>query len=74
MGDGFVITGGTNGDYVDGPVLEKEFKSYVGMHEIPIVHGLTVGELAKMIIGERWIENSQRLKLTIIKTATKATS
>ena len=57
-----------NGDYVDGPVLEKEFKSYVGMHEIPIVHGLTVGELAKMIIGERWIENSQRLKLTIIKT------
>jgi len=57
-----------NGDYVDGPVLEKEFKSYVGMHEIPIVHGLTVGELAKMIIGERWIENSQKLKLTIIKT------
>tara|TARA_B100001057_G_scaffold117986_1_gene116550 strand:- start:6010 stop:7176 length:1167 start_codon:yes stop_codon:yes gene_type:complete len=57
-----------NGNYVDGPVLEKEFKSYVGMHEIPIVHGLTVGELAKMIIGERWVENSQRLKLTIIKT------
>ena len=56
-----------NGDYVDGPVLEKEFKSYIGMHEIPIIHGLTVGELAKMIIGERWIENSQKLKLSVIK-------
>lgn len=56
-----------NGNYIDGPVLEKEFKSYVGMHEIPIVHGCTVGELAKMIKGEKWIDNSQDLKLNIIK-------
>ena len=45
-----------NGHYVDGPVLEKEYKSFVGMHPIPIVHGMTIGEYAKMIIGEKWIE------------------
>ena len=56
-----------NGGYVDGPVLEEEFKSYIGMHEIPIVHGLTVGELSKMIIGEKWIENSDKLILNVIR-------
>jgi len=56
-----------NGHYIDGPVLEKEFKSYIGMHEIPIVHGCTVGELAKMIKGEKWIDNSQNLNLNVIK-------
>ncbi len=55
-----------NGGYVDGPVLEKEFQSYIGMHEIPIVHGLTVGELSKMIIGEKWIDNSEKLDLEVI--------
>lgn len=44
-----------NGFYVDGPILEDDFKSFVGIHPIPVVHGLTVGELAKMIIGEKWI-------------------
>ena len=56
-----------NSGYVDGPVLEMEYQSYIGMHEIPIVHALTVGELAKMIKGEKWIENSNELNLDIIK-------
>ena len=46
-----------NGDYVDGPVLKDGFTSFVGMHPIPVVHGLTVGELALMINGEGWLAN-----------------
>ncbi|MFV8458479.1 exo-beta-N-acetylmuramidase NamZ domain-containing protein [Vibrio owensii] len=46
-----------NGDYVAGPIMEPEFTSFVGMHPIPVVHGLTVGELANMINGERWLSN-----------------
>jgi uncharacterized protein YbbC (DUF1343 family) len=46
-----------NGYFVDGPVLNPKYKSFVGLHPIPIVHGLTVGELAKMINGEKWLEN-----------------
>ena len=42
-------------DFIDGPVLEKEQRSFVGMHPIPVLHGLTVGELAKMINGEGWM-------------------
>ena len=53
-----------NGHYIDGPVREDEYKSFVGMHPIPIVHGLTVGELANMIVGEGWIE--QKPNLTVI--------
>ena len=56
-----------NSGYIDGPVLEMEYQSYIGMHKIPIVHALTVGELAKMIKGEKWIENSEKLKLEVIK-------
>ena len=56
-----------NSGYIDGPVLEMEYQSYIGMHEIPIVHALTVGELAKMIKGEKWIKNSEKLKLEVIK-------
>ena len=55
-----------NGHYVDGPVREPEFKSFVGMHPIPAVHGLTVGELAKMINGERWLEGGLRCDLEVI--------
>ena len=44
-----------NGHYIDGPIREEKFKSFVGMHPIPIVHGLTVGELTAMILGENWI-------------------
>ncbi|MFV8782046.1 exo-beta-N-acetylmuramidase NamZ domain-containing protein [Microbulbifer sp. SA54] len=55
-----------NGDYVDGPVLEPAFRSFVGMHPIPLVHGMTVGELARMINGEGWLDNAARCDLTVI--------
>jgi len=55
-----------NGHYVDGPVLEKEYTSFVGMHPIPVVHGLTVGELAQMINGEGWLKNHEQCSLTVI--------
>ena len=57
-----------NGHYVDGPVLDLKLKSFVGMLPIPVVHGLTVGELATMIKGEKWGESTKKLKkLTVIK-------
>ncbi len=56
-----------NGHYVDGPVLDMKFQSFVGMHPIPIVHGLTVGELARMINGEKWLKtNGVPCPLTVI--------
>ncbi len=55
-----------NGWYVDGPVLQPEQKSFVGMHPIPIVHGLTVGELAQMINGEGWLADGKKCDLQII--------
>ena len=55
-----------NGDYVDGPVLKKGFESFVGMHPVPIVHGMTVGEYAKMVNGEGWLENGLLVDLTVI--------
>ncbi len=55
-----------NGSIVDGPILEKEFTSFVGMHQIPILHGLTIGEYAKMTNGEKWLKNGQQCMLTII--------
>ncbi len=56
-----------NGGYVDGPILQPELKSFVGMHPIPIVHGLTVGELAQMINGEGWLEGGKKCNVEIIK-------
>jgi uncharacterized protein YbbC (DUF1343 family) len=56
-----------NGSYVDGPLLDPSLKSFVGMHPIPIVHGLTVGELAQMINGEGWLEGKRKCELEIIK-------
>jgi uncharacterized protein YbbC (DUF1343 family) len=55
-----------NGDYVAGPVLEEGFKSFVGMHPIPVVHGCTIGELARMINGEKWLNSSKNCELTVI--------
>jgi len=55
-----------NGFYVDGPILESKFKSFVGMQPIPIVHGMTVGEYAKMLNGEGWLAKKAKCKLTII--------
>ncbi len=55
-----------NGHFVDGPVLQPEFRSFVGMHPVPVVHGMTVGEFAWMINGERWLADDQRVELTVI--------
>ena len=55
-----------NGDYVDGPVLESEFQSFVGMDPIPVVHGCTIGELAKMINEEHWQKAGKLCELTVI--------
>ena len=54
------------GSCVDGPVLDTSYRSFVGMHPIPVIHGLTIGELAKMIQGEGWIHASSQLELTVI--------
>lgn len=54
-------------DYIDGPILEQTFRSFVGMHSIPVLHGCTVGELARMINGEGWLKaNPKTCKLTVI--------
>lgn len=55
-----------NGDYVDGPVLDTAFRSFVGVDPIPIVHGLTVGELALMINGEGWLNEGITCDLTVV--------
>jgi uncharacterized protein YbbC (DUF1343 family) len=55
--------------YVDGPILEPQFRSFVGMHEIPVLHGMTVAELAQMIKGEGWINNADKLNLTVVPVA-----
>ena len=55
-----------NGDYVAGPVLKPGFESFVGMDPIPVVHGCTVGELAKMINGEKWHKAAKRADLQVI--------
>ncbi len=56
-----------NGHYIDGPILEKEHQSFVGMHPIPIVHGMTIGEYAQMINGEKWLHNNLICDLMVIK-------
>lgn len=55
-----------NGHYVDGPVLEKGFESFVGIVPIPIVHGMTVAELAQMFVGENWLGCDKSLQLSVI--------
>jgi uncharacterized protein YbbC (DUF1343 family) len=58
-----------NGSYVDGPILKKGFESFVGMHPIPLVHGLSIGELAQMINGEKWLKGGLQVDLTVIPVA-----
>ena len=58
-----------NGQYVDGPILQPAFQSFVGMHPIPVLHGMTVGEMAQMIQGEKWINQADKLNLTVIPVA-----
>ncbi|MNF51390.1 hypothetical protein D3C84_327090 [compost metagenome] len=55
-----------NGSIVDGPILETAFTSFVGMHPIPILHGMTIGEYAQMINGEKWLKDSIQCKLTVV--------
>lgn len=55
-----------NGSITDGPVLEMEHKSFVGMHPIPVLHGMTIGEYAKMINGEKWLANGIQCNLKVI--------
>jgi uncharacterized protein YbbC (DUF1343 family) len=55
-----------NAGYIDGPVLKPEFKSFIGMHPVPVVHGLTIGEFARMINGEQWLEGKRSCKLEVI--------
>jgi len=55
-----------NGHYIDGPTLEIEHKSFLGMHPIPLVHGMTIGEYAQMINGERWLKQRVTAKITVI--------
>ncbi|HKJ49598.1 MAG TPA: DUF1343 domain-containing protein [Christiangramia sp.] len=56
-----------NGSYIDGPILEPEHKSFVGMHPIPVVHGMTIAEYAKMINGEKWLKNGIQCELKIVE-------
>ncbi len=55
-----------NGYFVDGPILEEKYKSFIGMHPIPVVHGMTIGEYAQMINGEKWLKYSLTCDLEII--------
>ena len=55
-----------NGNYVDGPIRKDKFKSFVGMHPIPVVHGLTIGELAFMINGEKWLADGLTCDLEVV--------
>lgn len=58
-----------NGFYVDGPILDTIYKSFVGMHPVPIVHGMTIAEYAQMINGEDWLKDEMKCKLSIISCA-----
>lgn len=56
-----------NGHYIDGPVLQTAFKSFVGLHPIPVVYGMTIGELAHMIVGECWIAHCNKLNFQVLQ-------
>ena len=56
-----------NGMYVDGPILRKELYSGVGRLPLPIVHGMTLGELARMIVGEKWLDDGRSLQLDVVE-------
>lgn len=55
-----------NGFYIDGPILQNSYKSFLGLHPVPIVYGLTIGEYAKMVNGEKWLKNGLSCNLKII--------
>jgi uncharacterized protein YbbC (DUF1343 family) len=55
-----------NGSFVDGPVLDLKYKSYVGMHPVPVVYGMTIGEYARMINGEGWLAKGDTCSLRVV--------
>lgn len=55
-----------HGNYIDGPILDEKFQSFVGMHPIPVVHGMTIGEYAQMINGQGWLLNGVKCDLVIV--------
>ena len=55
-----------NGFYIDGPILKPENTSFVGMHPVPIVYGMTIGEYGKMVNGEGWLKNGVHCELTVV--------
>ncbi|MGZ3920980.1 MAG: exo-beta-N-acetylmuramidase NamZ family protein, partial [Bacteroidia bacterium] len=55
-----------NGFYIDGPVMKNEFKSFLGLHNVPLVYGMTCGEYAQMVNGEGWLKNKVKCALTVI--------
>lgn len=55
-----------NGHYIDGPILEPQHASFVGMHPVPVVHGMTIGEYAQMINGQGWLKNKVTCDLRVI--------
>jgi uncharacterized protein YbbC (DUF1343 family) len=55
-----------HGDYVDGPVLDTAFSSFIGLHPVPVVHGMTIGEYAEMVNGEGWLSNGLSCELRVI--------
>ncbi len=56
-----------NGYYIDGPVLEPKYKSFIGLHPVPIVYGMTIGEYAYMINGEKWLANGVKCNLSVVR-------
>lgn len=58
-----------NGHYVDGPMLKEGYSSFIGMHQVPVVHGMTLGEYAQMLNGEGWLEAGLKCELTVITVA-----
>ncbi|MEO6187509.1 MAG: DUF1343 domain-containing protein [Ginsengibacter sp.] len=58
-----------NGFYVDGPVLDPKFKSFVGREAVPIVYGMTIGEYASMVAGEKWLSSDANKKFAYYRTA-----
>ncbi len=58
-----------NGHYIDGPVLKKRYRSFVGLDPVPVVYGMTIGEYARMLNGEGWLKHGVKAKLTVIPLA-----
>lgn len=58
-----------NGHYIDGPILQKSHTSFVGMHEVPVVYGMTIGEYARMVNGEGWLANGIKCDMKVVPCA-----